>query len=204
MDYIKVKNWEDFQQYKDRDPKWIKLHRSLLDNYEYSKLSDAQKSHVTGLWLLAARLDNKIPRDTTWIGKQINASSPVDLSKLTDFIELYNSVQDGTETEQKCINPVRREEESREEKETEEDACPEPQAAAEPTIISVPLIKKYGEYPVTQSMIDEWSEDYPGVDVPQTLREIKQWNKSNPHRRKTARGIRTHITNWLNREQCKA
>lgn len=120
MNYIKCKNWPTFQQYKDRDPKWIKLHRSLLDNYEYSKLPDAQKSHVTGLWLLAARLDNKIPSDPAWIGKQINASSAINLSKLSDFIELYNSVQNDTEGDEPCTDLQPRVEESREDKRREE------------------------------------------------------------------------------------
>jgi hypothetical protein len=40
MDYIQVKGWKSMQQYKDRDPKWIKLDRELLDNYEFSKLDD--------------------------------------------------------------------------------------------------------------------------------------------------------------------
>ena len=31
------KNWSDFQHYKERNPPWIRLHRSLLDNFEWAE-----------------------------------------------------------------------------------------------------------------------------------------------------------------------
>jgi len=118
MKYIRIKSWDEFQQYKDRDPKWIKLYRSLLDHYEFTHLSDAQKFHWVGLLLLAAKLDNKIPADEKWIATRMSASTKVDLKPLfdADFIELYDSVQNCTE----LYESVPREEESREEKKRED------------------------------------------------------------------------------------
>jgi len=111
MNYLKVKNWEDFQHYKDRDPKWIKLYRSLLDNYEYSLLSDAEKSHIIGIWLLAAKMGNKIPADPKWIQARIGATTKINIEKLKtlNFIELYQTIQNDTEEKAGCINLVRRE-----------------------------------------------------------------------------------------------
>ena len=83
MKYLRVTNWDELQQYKDRDPKWIKVYRELLDNYNYTCLPDADKSHIIGLWLLAAKLDNKIPNDKTWIQRRIGATKPPDLQLLT-------------------------------------------------------------------------------------------------------------------------
>lgn len=74
----------------------------------------------------------------------------------------------------------------------------------EPAVIEIPLSPRQGEYGITQSQIDQWRELFPGVDVPQTLREIKAWNLANPTRRKTRRGIEKHIVAWLSKEQCKA
>lgn len=51
---IKPKNWSDFQHYKDRSPPWIKLHRSLLDNYEFQSLQLASKALAPCYWLLAS------------------------------------------------------------------------------------------------------------------------------------------------------
>ena len=61
MKYLRVKNWGRFQQYKDRTPPWIKLHTDLLDNYEFSALHDASKAHLILIWVLASKVDNKIP-----------------------------------------------------------------------------------------------------------------------------------------------
>jgi hypothetical protein len=51
---ITPKNWADFQHYKDRNPPWIKLHKGLLDNYEYHRLPVASKAIAPLLWLLAS------------------------------------------------------------------------------------------------------------------------------------------------------
>ena len=50
----RVKNWNQFQHYKDRSPPWIKLHRDLLDNYEYFKLPDRAGRYLPLIWLLAS------------------------------------------------------------------------------------------------------------------------------------------------------
>lgn len=51
---IQPKNWNDFQHYKDRSPSWIKLHRRILDDYEYHCLPLASKAIAPFLWLLAS------------------------------------------------------------------------------------------------------------------------------------------------------
>lgn len=88
--HLSVVGWEELQHYKDRDPVWIKLYRKLLDNYEWSRLQDASKSHLIGIWLLAARHANRIPADPEWIARRIGATDPVLLEPLAraGFIEL--------------------------------------------------------------------------------------------------------------------
>lgn len=51
------KNWASFQHYKDRAPVWIKLHRSLLDDFAFSRLPDASKALAPLLWLLASEYE---------------------------------------------------------------------------------------------------------------------------------------------------
>jgi hypothetical protein len=77
-----VKNYERFQHYKDRNPPWIKLYNELLDDYEFGCLQDASKLHLILIWLLASRSENKLPYDSDWISRRINASEPVDLDGL--------------------------------------------------------------------------------------------------------------------------
>ena len=49
-----VKNWGEFQHYKDRCPPWIKLQKSLLDDYEFACLPIASKALAPFIWLLAS------------------------------------------------------------------------------------------------------------------------------------------------------
>lgn len=49
-----IRNWGEFQHYKDRSPPWIKFHRSLLDNYDFHRLPVASRALAPMLWLLAA------------------------------------------------------------------------------------------------------------------------------------------------------
>jgi hypothetical protein len=51
------KNWDTFQHYKDRAPAWIKLHRGLLDDYEFSRLPLASRALAPLLWLLASEYE---------------------------------------------------------------------------------------------------------------------------------------------------
>ena len=87
--------------------------------------------------------------------------------------------------------------------------CPEPLQASEQKEatkttpeITITLNTKE-EYPIYQSDIDEWKELYPSVDIIQELRKMKGWCNANPSRRKTSRGIRRFINNWLAKEQDK-
>lgn len=52
------KNWNSFQHYKDRAPAWIKLHKALLDDYEFSCLPVASKALAPLLWLLASEYED--------------------------------------------------------------------------------------------------------------------------------------------------
>jgi len=55
---IAPKNWKKFQHYTGRTPPWIKLHRSLLDDYNFHCLPVASKALAPGLWLLASEYEN--------------------------------------------------------------------------------------------------------------------------------------------------
>ena len=54
------KDWGDFQHYKDRSPSWIKLHKNLLDNYEFQMMHVASKALAPMLWLLASEYEGGV------------------------------------------------------------------------------------------------------------------------------------------------
>lgn len=56
---------------------------------------------------------------------------------------------------------------------------------------------------VNDKDIAEWKKLYPAVDVKQELRNMKGWLDANPTKRKTRRGIKRFINNWLTRSQDK-
>jgi hypothetical protein len=91
--FFSVKNFERFQHYKDRAPPWIKLYNELLENYEFGALPDEAKGQLIGLWLLASRMENKLPSDPEWLAKKINATCPVNLDTLIEagFIEPFEA-----------------------------------------------------------------------------------------------------------------
>lgn len=80
--YLAVKNFAEFQHYKDRNPVWIKSYTRLLEDYDFLALSDAARSQLMLLWLVASRTDNRIPDDRRWIARAIHATGAVKLDEL--------------------------------------------------------------------------------------------------------------------------
>jgi hypothetical protein len=56
-----IKNWEEFQHFKDRDPIWIKVYRKLLDDIKWHELSGDDAKLLVMLWLLASENMGKLP-----------------------------------------------------------------------------------------------------------------------------------------------
>ena len=84
----KVKNWSSFQHYKDRSPPWIKLHRELLDNFEYTSLPLASKALAPLVWLLAAETnDGSVNLDPAWLAWRLRLTQEDVESGLTPLIE---------------------------------------------------------------------------------------------------------------------
>ena len=54
MQFLVPKNWSNFQHYKDRNPTWIKLHRSCLNDPSFLRLDVYGRSLCPMLWLLAS------------------------------------------------------------------------------------------------------------------------------------------------------
>ena len=93
MEFIRVRNWDKFQHYKKRNPPWVKLYSSVLDDYDYSCLQDASKLLFVLLPLLAAGTNNRIPADPRWLQHKLCLSEAPDLEPLfaIRFIELIDA-----------------------------------------------------------------------------------------------------------------
>lgn len=62
---IRIKNWSEFQHYKERTPPWIKLYRKLLDDPEWFALSGDASKMLANCWLLASESNGELPPLTT-------------------------------------------------------------------------------------------------------------------------------------------
>jgi 5-methylcytosine-specific restriction endonuclease McrA len=81
-EYLQVKDFDRFQHYKDRDPPWIKLYVRILEDYAFATLPDAQKAHLILIWVLASKMENKIPNDPAFVRNRIGANEVVNLDAL--------------------------------------------------------------------------------------------------------------------------
>lgn len=121
--FIAVKNFDAYQHYKNRVPPWIKLYNTLLDDYAFLQLSDASRSHLMLLWLVASRHKNRIPYDAKYIAGAIHARGKVDLAGLiaSGFLSVVDG--DASNVLAECEHPVSNlaiaEREREEERETE-------------------------------------------------------------------------------------
>ena len=87
---FKIKNWQEFQPplRADRNVIWIKLYRKLIDDFDWSNLTDSNKATLIELWLLASENEGNLPsideisfrlrKDKSFINKQ--------LSQLASFV----------------------------------------------------------------------------------------------------------------------
>lgn len=92
MNYLRVRNFEKFQHYKDRNPPWIKFYTALLDDIDFMSLPDDLKWPICGLFLLASKLDNKIPLDENYLKNRLSVKR-LNLQALTKtkFVELQDA-----------------------------------------------------------------------------------------------------------------
>lgn len=202
MQYLRIKNFEEFQHYKDRKPPWIKLYRTLWGDPEFFRLRDSAKAHLIGLFALASHHDNKIEFDKNWIKHEIAATERVDYDALfaSGFVML---TEDASNMLASCKRNAHLEEnikqnikqESRDTARSDADA-----SSAPPPILSMPLAGGT-EFHVTAAHLAEFSKLYPGVDPEQELLKAKGWLIANPTRRKTPRGIARFLHGWLSRAQ---
>ena len=52
---IIVPRWNEFQHYKDREPKWIKVYTRLHSDDSFLELTGHQRAVLIGIWVEAAR-----------------------------------------------------------------------------------------------------------------------------------------------------
>lgn len=198
---MKIKNWSQFQHFKDRRPPWIKLYRDILDDIEWHELDAKSAKVLVMLWLIASESDGVIP-DTKKLAFRLRMTekdTEASIIKLSHWLEQddISVISDG------CQGDLPETETEREtEGETKTELSVEPQSVSQP-VVEVPVLGNKG-FGVSQEMVNEWSKAYPAVDVVAELQKMRVWSLSNPTKQKTSAGIARFVNAWLSKAQDQA
>jgi hypothetical protein len=60
---ITIKGWRKFQHYKHRDPPWIRLYRSLLNDRQWHNLSGDDAKSLIMIWLIVSETEGELPKN---------------------------------------------------------------------------------------------------------------------------------------------
>jgi hypothetical protein len=196
---MKIKNWSQFQHFKDRKPPWIKLYRDILDDIEWHELDPKSAKILVMIWLIASEDDGKIPdaKRLAFRLRMTEKDTEASLIKLSHWLEQDDINAISTRYQDDLL-----ETETEIEKETKTELSVEPQSVSQP-VVEVPILggKVFG---VSQVMADEWSKAYPAVNVVAELQKMRVWAMSNPTMQKTTTGIPRFVNAWLSKAQDQA
>lgn len=114
----RVRNWAQFQHYKDRNPTWIKLHFALLASEDWVTLDDASKLLAIVCMLVASRNDGYVPNNPAYLKRVAYLNRMPKLNPLVSCGFLENPLADASKPYQTLpdARPETETEEIREEK----------------------------------------------------------------------------------------
>jgi hypothetical protein len=164
---ITPKNWREFQHYKDRNPPWIRLHKSLLDNYEFQCLPVASRALAPMLWLIASdSLDGSIDAEPKKLAFRLRMTEVELVDALKSLIDngFFSSDQDASALLADCKQVAVPETETETETEAlqrqRKERSPRSQAIACPPDVNTAVwddwlkLRKSKKAPVTQTVVD--------------------------------------------------
>lgn len=207
MKYI-VRNWRQFQHYKDRNPPWIKLHFSLLSSRDWVSMNDASRVLAVVCMLIASRNEGQIDGSEAGLAYLQRVAY---LNKKPDLKPLIESgfLESASKPLALAHTNARPETEDLTEDLTETSIALSDKSlsAADPpkngnAVAYIPLANKT-EWGVSAEFLKELEAAYPAVDGPATLREIRVWCLANPRKCKTRGGVLRFVNAWFSKEQNK-
>lgn len=157
-----VKNWAEFQHYKDRSPPWLKLHRSLLDDFDYQRLPIASKALAPMIWLIAAESkDGEVDVSPDYLSFRLRWPVEEVRDGLSALIEKgFLIIASGTLAD--CYQDATPEREGETERETEEAKEPKGSLSATADVANCPheqIVALYHEILPTNPRIKVWDGD---------------------------------------------
>jgi hypothetical protein len=103
---LRPRHWSNFQHYKDRNPPWIKLHRSLLNDRAFMLLATASKALAPLLWLLAAEsVDGTIEADAAELAFRLRMTEK-EVNSALDPLLRSGFFEDASGVLATCLQPA--------------------------------------------------------------------------------------------------
>lgn len=99
-DFFHIKNWRQFQHYRDRNPPWIKLHVEILASADWVMLTDASRLLAIVCMVIAAKNDGKVPNNPDYIKRVAYLDQRPNLTPLIESGFLINSQADASDVVQ--------------------------------------------------------------------------------------------------------
>lgn len=201
----RIKNWEQFQHFKDRLPPWIKVYRSLLDDPDWHALDGEDAKVLVMLWLVAS--EDKLKVGTLPASNKLAFRLRMNESTLIQTISrLYHWVE---QVDINLISPRYRGDapETETETETEEEAyassAPRRKRREAAEIRKIVFDYALGQWEgIEVSDAAAWETAYPALVIETELFRAAEWVKANPANRKS--NWRRFLTNWFSRAQERA
>jgi hypothetical protein len=185
-----VKNWRDFQHYRDRNPPWVKLHFSLLTSSDWVTLNDTARVLAIVCMLVASRNNGKIDgsdKGLAYLQRIAYLNKKPDLTPLIrcGFLESASK----SEQPLQSARP-----------ETEDLTEKKPTTTTAARIEFDPLKGAFQGISEDQELA--WQEAFPAVPIPPAISRAAVWLKANPENRKS--NYARFLVNWFTREQDRA
>lgn len=105
MKKLRIKNWDKYQHYKDRNPTWFKLHKSMITSRDWVMLDNDGRALMIALMMMACQFEDAlIPYDEEYVCR-VAYFEKVDFKPLINlgFLEVvsndtepYQTVPNGT------------------------------------------------------------------------------------------------------------
>lgn len=163
---IRPKKWNDFQHYKHRSPPWVKLQKSLLDDFDFQCLPVASRALAPMLWLVASEsIDGVFDADPKKLAFRLRTSIDEMASAIKPLIDkgFFIVVQGASDMLASCLHDAMPETETETEKSKSRDRSQkrsEPAKAVSTLNISIwdnysaAYFNKYGTEPVRNAKVN--------------------------------------------------
>jgi hypothetical protein len=110
----RIRNWTEFQHYKDRNPPWIKLHFALLASEDWVSLDDASKLLAVVCMLVGSRNEGLVANNPAYLKRVAYLDTLPDLEPLVScgFLEIPQADASATQAVARPETEERREEQT--------------------------------------------------------------------------------------------